>query len=373
MRLAVIFAATLAMSMAVTANTFAADYSYTTIASGNDTLFLDGCPAINNFGAVAFSAVETDPETFDEQDKMLRGSGGALTTIADETNHPITSVIGNPSINDLGAVAFDANPTGTDSEVIVRGSGGPLTEIARARSTGPRFDSFTADVSLNNFGRVAFTGELNDALSDQGLFEGSGGAVATRYTRETSQFDGSIAAPSLNDLGQVAFEERTDSDVNGIFRQNPGGSGSETTIADSTGGLSFFDGDVSLNNLGRAAFIAFDDDFTGQAIYTGRGGALTEVANTAGEYESFNSGGASLDDLGRVAFQAGLDDFSSSGVFTGPNSVRDAVIRTGDRIRGKRVQEVTACREMLNVRGQIAARVFYLDGTSAIIRATPRR
>src|SRR5918999_1290587 len=63
--------------------------------------------------------------------------------------------------------------------------------------------------ALNNLGQVAFTGELNDALSDQGLFEGSGGPVATRYLASTSQFSGSISPPSLNDLEQAAFGERT--------------------------------------------------------------------------------------------------------------------------------------------------------------------
>ena len=152
------------------------------------------------------------------EDKILRGSGGALTTIADESDG-FTSISGNPSINDFGAVGFDANPTGPDAELIARGSGGPLTEIARAGNT-QRFDSFTADVSLNNLGRVALTGELN-ADGDEGLFEGSGGPVATRYLASTSDFAGSISPPSLSDLEQVAFAEETDAGVRGLFRQNP--------------------------------------------------------------------------------------------------------------------------------------------------------
>ena len=61
-------------------------------------------PAINNFGAPAFSASEFDPETFNSEDKILRGSGGPLTTIADESDG-FTSISGNASINDFGAVA----------------------------------------------------------------------------------------------------------------------------------------------------------------------------------------------------------------------------------------------------------------------------
>ena len=87
----------------------------------------------------------------------------------------------------------------------------------------------------------------------------------------------------------------------------------------------------------------------------------------------FGFRGPSLNDLGQVAFQADLDDFLSSGVLTGPDAVADAVIRTGDKIRGKTVQSVSACREMLNARGQVAARVTFDDFSQAIIRATPRR
>lgn len=80
--------------------------------------------------------------------------------------------------------------------------------------------------------------------------------------------------------------------------------------------------------------------------------------------------GPSLNDLGRVAFQADLDDFVSSAVFTGPNAATDAVIRTGDTVGGKTVQSVSACREMLNARGQVAAKVTFEDSSEAIIRAT---
>jgi hypothetical protein len=368
MRLLATLTVALATSVAVPGASSARDYSYTTIASGSETLFLGQCPAINNFGAVTFSASELDPETFNFEDQILRGSGGPLTTIADEADG-FTSIFGNPSINDLGAVAFDGNPTGPDDELIARGSGGPLTEIARADSTVGQFDSFTADVSLNNFGRVAFTGELN-ADGDEGLFEGAGGPVATRYLASTSQFAGSISPPSLNDLERVAFVEDTDAGVRGVFRQSPGGG--VTTIADDTGELQSFNDRVSLNNVGRVAFTAFDDAFTREALFTGRGEALTEVTNTLGDYSSFGSRGPSLNDLGRLAFQADLDDFVSSGVFTGPDALADAVIRTGDTVGGKTVRSVSACREMLNVLGQVAAKVTFDDFSEAIVRATPR-
>jgi len=276
MRVVVTLSTALAISVAAPAFSSAADYSYRTIAASSDALSLGQCPAINNLGAVAFPASEFDPDTGDSQDLILRGSGGALTTIADEADG-FTSISGNPSINDLGAVAFDGNPVGPDGELIARGSGGRLTEIARAGGA-QRFDSFTADVSVNVLGRVAFTGELN-ATGDEGLFEGSGGPIATRYLASTSPLAGSIAPPSLTDLESAAFAEETDAGASGIFRQDLGG---------------------------------------------------------------------------RVTL------------------IGDAVIRTGDTVAGRTVQSVTACREMLNLRGQVAAKVTFDDFTEAIIRATPR-
>jgi hypothetical protein len=364
MRLVTALAAAIAAALAVPVAASAADYSYRTIAEGSE---FAQCAAINNFGAVAFVASSFDEETGNFEDSVRRGSGGPPTTIAAESDG-FTSISGHPSINDLGAVAFDGNPVGPDRELIARGSGGPLTEIARAGSTRP-FDSFTADVSLNLLNRVAFTGELNDDLGDEGLFEGSGGPVATRYLASTSDFAGSIAPPSLSDLEFVAFTEETDGGVRGVFRQDPGGN--VTTIADDTGELQSFGSDTSLNNLGRVAFTAFDEGF-GQYVFTGRGGPLTEVANTHGEYAFFGGRGPSINDLGRVAFEAELDDFGS-GVFTGPDPVADAVIRTGDVVGGETVQSVSGCREMLNARGQVAVRVTFEDFSQAIVRATPRR
>jgi len=40
-------------------------------------------------------------------------------------------------------------------------------------------------------------------------------------------------------------------------------------------------------------------------------------------------------------------------------------------VGGKTVQAVSACREMLNASGQVAARVTFDNFSEAIIRATP--
>ena len=125
--------------------------------------------------------------------------------------------------------------------------------------------------------------------------------------------------------------------------------------------------------FGRVAFTAFDDESAKESVLVGRGGPLTEVASTLGDFSSFGSRGPSLNAVGRVAFQAELDDFASTGVFTGPDAAADAVIRTGDVVGGRTVQSVSGCREMLNLLGQVAVRATFDDGSQAIVRATPVR
>jgi hypothetical protein len=64
-------------------------------------------------------------------------------------------------------------------------------------------------------------------------------------------------------------------------------------------------------------------------------------------------------------------DVVDEALFTGPNAESDAVIPTGNTVGGKTVQAVSACREMLNASGQVAAKVTFDDFSEAIIRATP--
>ena len=281
MRVAVTIATALAAALAAPVAASAGPaYRYTTIADGGPARTLGQCPAINELGQVAFIASDLDPETFDTEDIVLRGAGGRVTTIARE-GEALDAIVGNPSINVRGAVAFDAIPSDDDREVILRGAGGRLTEIARAGEERP-FGFFTADVSLNSLGRVAFTGERT-ADFDEGLFEGSGGPVATRYLASSSPFDGSIGQPSLNELEQVAS---------------------------TTGPFSSFGfGGPSLNDLGHVAFQATLDDFASSGVFTGAGPVL-QTGDTIGArtVASVNGCREMLNPRGQVALTVQFAD-----------------------------------------------------------------
>jgi len=187
-------------------------------------------PVLNGSGQAAFwaSLRGTSGETSDDGGIFL-GSGGALTQIAREGqvapdgNGIFFSLSPYPRLNDSGQAAFWASLTGTsggssDDEGIFLGSGGALTQIARAGQAAPEANGtfrYFWEPALNGSGEVAFlaslTGTSGGSSDDRGIFRGDG-AVLTQIAREgqaapdsNGTFSGFSDAPALNDSGQVAF------------------------------------------------------------------------------------------------------------------------------------------------------------------------
>ena len=201
-------------------------------------------------------------------------------------------ITSNPSINELGEVAFQGNirrlttqpecgtpeQRHTPRQGVFLGEGGPLTAVAH--STNPPGNDFiseslVADTSVNSSGKVALSIELRDPQFDQGLFVGSRtGAFDERFRSSTSQFDPPSSRMSLNELGQVAFQD------SGIVVSNP--DGTFLRIVDSSASrLAAFD--PALNIFGRVAFMGFlFGDPQIQGIFTSRGGPVTTVADSTG-------------------------------------------------------------------------------------------
>lgn len=333
------------------------EYAFTEILDGGTDWVEFGCPALNDRGQVA---VRGQRESGAE--RILRGSGGPLTVIAKDSRG-ITFLGRNPSINDRGDVSFAAGLRGA-SEAIYRGRGGELVEIA---NTEPgRFNFFGFDTSINDQRRVAFKAELDNF--DEGLFSGRGEGVRTHYLASTSPFQGDDSGPSYNDVSEIAFVEFVDDDGTGIFVVTPDDEFIE--IATDEGPIGFL-GDPSLNNLGQVAFHAFFDE-GGEAILMGDGGPLTTVADTTGPFESFGFGGPSLNVHGDVAFTAALDGSFETGLYVGPDPEADRVIGPGDPLDGSVVTNVVACNEALNDHGELAFFAQLEDGRMVVYRATPR-
>jgi hypothetical protein len=375
-----------------------ARYRFTTlIDSQTDGLVAQSCAAINTLGTVTVLVEDTALGI----DKLVtkRGAFDPPVVVAHTeriANYPtfcdngFTQITSNPSINELGEVAFQGNlrrntadaacntpeQRDTPRQGVFLGEGGMLTTIAHTNNApGGDFISefIVADTSVNSFGRVALAIEVEDPPFDQGLFVGSrSGLFDERFRNSTSDFESPSSRVSLNELGQIAF---TDS---GVVLSNPDGTFRRLHDSSATGLAAF---DPSLNILGRVAFmgLGFDDPQV-LGIFTTRGGALTTVADNGGRYESF--GRPSLNDLNQAVFTADLDEFGENGlpiqgVFTGPNAVKDKVLQAGDRYAGVKVSSVFTCSEALNNLGQIVMTVQSenpetFEVRTFIVKATPR-
>jgi hypothetical protein len=375
-----------------------ARYRFSTVLDSNDGLIPMSCAAINAPGTVA--VLVGDPALGIDKLVTKRGARDAPVVVADTgrvANFPtlcdngFSRITSNPSINELGEVAFQGNirrlstlpecrsaqQSDTPRQGVFLGEGGPLTTVAHTNNPpGNDFISefLVADTSVNSFGKVALSIELRDPLFDQGLFVGSKtGTFDERFRSSTSEFDAPSSRMSINELGQVAFQD------SGIVLSNP--DGTFRRILDSNSGQ-FAAFDPSLNIFGRVAFMGFKfvSNTQVQGIFTSRGGPVTTVADSTGPYASF--GRPSLNDLGKVVFTADLDQFGPNGfpiqgVFTGANPVADKVLEAGDRYEGVPVTSVFTCSEALNNLGQIVMTVQSenpdtFEVRSFIVKATPR-
>ncbi len=335
------------------------EYTFTPLLDSSQGLISNGCAAINDSGAVAFTAFDELGTEF-----IIRAApDGTLTTVADTTKRFNFFGI-NPSINNAGQVSFAASLE-KGGEAIVVSKGKSLKTVA---DTSGDFNFFGFNTSLNNQGEVVFTAELDEEFGfDEGTFVANG-KVRTVYLASTSQFIGVDTRRSINDAGQIAFQESLDDTVTpGLFFFD----GSNfVTIVDETSPLVSLAIDPQVNNVGTVVFTAFQDD--GQpGIMTWNGGQLSVVADTTGAFFDFGFfGGPAINDSNVIAFNATLDT-GESGVFTASGTTINQVIGTGDTLSGSTVTGTFICSEGLNNAGQLAFVVFLEDGRSLVVRATP--
>jgi hypothetical protein len=319
----------------------------------NPNTLSGSCPSINTGGDIAFKSERGG------QDGIHRANaGGGVTTIADEGSGFTLFANGSPSMNDSGQVSFGASPS-DGGQAIMRGDGGPLTEIASTSADG--FTSFGRNTSINDVtGEVAFDGQLSSGAS--GLFSGTGGEITTHYQDDqAATVDGSPATfnatsdrPSINNVGDIAFlDEIRDTFRQDIFR---GQEGSFRTISASNRPSA--DTPPLLNDGGTVIWqTQFLDDtgFAVRAIVKGDGvGADTNVVDSSGAFNLFEA--YAMNKTGAVAFSARMDegDLGIPSVFVGPNAKKDRVIGPGDKLDGGTVVGLNFCEEGLNDSGQLA-------------------
>jgi len=321
----------------------AASYTFTKIADTSGPFSIIAIAGINDRGAVAFSAA---------LDTGLRGiftgDGTNTTTIADSSG-PF-NFFGTPSFNDSANVAVKVL-LDVGGSAIVR-SNGPTTI---ASTSTP---ALLGNPSINDGGVVAF--RLDG--TGRGIFT-SDGTTTTTIADSSGPFSRFLDNPSIADGGKVAFLA---SDAGGIGIFTSDGT-TTTTIAHTSGPFSGL-GFPSLSTGGAVAFWA-SLDAGGFGIFTSDGTTTTTITHTSGPFQGLGNS-PSINGRGRVAFWASLDA-GGSGIFTGPNPSTDKVIAVGDPLAGSTVTELIFGREGLNNAGQVAFVARLTDGTQGVYRADP--
>ncbi len=355
-------------------------YTFIRIAASPGTLGVpNAVPTLNNAGQVAFDGLSGT------EARIVRGSGGPLTTIAAQNTGALTPTLvgftgGAYAINASGQVAFGAYNDGPGSGVY-RGDG--TTLVALDDTTDPNVYP-----SINSSGTVAFR---TSTPTGAAIYFGNTSSLTLLASAQagTGHPFASIGNPAINDAGTLAFFAQDPAPMPGpgigqerIYTSTPAGVLAEVTNTNS-GGWSVMGGALAgnlvISNSGAIVFEGIMQADGRQGVYLatpdgGGGYNLSTIADTTGAYASFAFdaiSGLSINATNQVAFRASLDGSSTVGIFTGPDPVADKVIATGDKLDGKTIAGVSLGRFALNDLGEVAFFVTFTDSTGGVYRATP--
>ena len=284
-------------------------------AEGFDSIsFLD----INSTGTVVFNDVNTTA--------IYTTNGGVVTPLINEGSSfgQIGFTIGGveplaaPVINEAGAVAFSASNSDSDREGLFVIEGGTVNTIV---------DDANIDIfrfALNNNGEVAFAG-IEDVTTltadgDAAFFsDGMGSLAAFPDPLAFGSGFATVEGPTLNDAGTVAFDilflNNMGDPLQGIFTQSSGGS---DLIVDTSGDFLGFER-PAINNQGTIVFSGSLDVGPG-AIFAGPDPVTDRVIGIGdmllgSTVTSLNfTQQTGLNNQGQIAFVAEFED-GSVGIF----------------------------------------------------------
>jgi len=307
----------------------AGDERLTTIAEvGGSFDFLGQIPSINDLGEVAF-AVREEGKRVTETSSIIRssGTGKRETAVIASTSQRFNRIGFEPTVNNSSVVAFKAETSRIDNldfeDGLFSGSKQLTTHYLSSTSQFSEFSTLSRP-SINDLGAIAFE-EAVDPESTKGIFVTAGDGFTTIAAPDPNVNPG---WPTLNNAGTVAFHR--------IFNDRAGeelvtGNGGPLTVVADTNGpfasFGFFLGltPPALNNDGNVAFLA-DLDAGGSGIFVGPDTVADKVIATGDLLDGstvvqlrFCDEG--LNDAGQLVFQATFDDP------TVPDGTRVAIYR----------------------------------------------
>ncbi len=257
---------------------------------GNGVFSAFGIPMLNDAGQVGFWARLSGTSggvRNPDNEGLLRGEGGPVTQIA-------RTYLGrsyySPTMNEAGQVAFEGwlgrDQNNNNIWGILRGDGQTLTEIGRTLGINGLLDN----------GQVAVVGCIDQASQTCGILLGDGQSFTQVIQQGQAAPDGdgtfglvTVAFPAFNRSGQFAFQVDLLGATAGASRIYRKDGPALTEIArtgqrapDGDGVFADFYPGLAFNNLGQVAFIV---DLMGASsghtrIYRSDGSSLTEIART---------------------------------------------------------------------------------------------
>lgn len=264
---------------------------------------LFGEPTINLTGTVAFSA-----SLDGGGDAVLTGSGAGLTTVASTLADNLNAIGATPFINDPGDVVFFADRAlASDSEAILKGSGGALVTVVD--ESGP-YGSLGESPSIDAGGLVAF-GAAIDA-GGFGLFTTTDGVVVNTLASSTGFTV--LQDYGINNNSEVVVRG---TDTTGVTSLSVRGNGAAQAFVDDVGIFNQL-GPAGVSESGTVAFHATLDEGL-NAIFAG-GVLLYEAAIAVGDplngstVTQFELGPQPVTTTGPFAFWAKLAD-GTEGVY----------------------------------------------------------
>ncbi len=332
-------------------------YSFQLIADNTGPIVgFGGVPSINDGDTVAFKGFLAD-----ERQRIFRGNGGPLTTIATTSSQGLVDFGQRVPIDSAGNVAFLGTPA-AGGQGIFRGNGGALATLILTDE--PIVQLFEPAMSPN--GHVAVAGQRPNT----GARVLISGPAAGPFVEIPGTGDGTFSDinvhPSVNDDGLVAFVATSES--RSIFTVDA--NGVAATLAEGVD-VGTFD-NVSVNALGQVAVISELPAPDGLGILVAQhGGAVTRFVTLANGFQAFGDGDADNTPAINVGGEVGFRGLTAEtfGILTGPEPIANLVVQAGDPLLGSTVQSLRFGG--INGAGKIVFQAGLDDGRQVVVVATP--
>lgn len=317
-----------------------------------------GFPSINSSGRIAFRAILTGGV----EGIFTRLGTAGPNTLADTGSGEFSGFGITTSINSLNTVLFVGLKIGPNetTEVLLRGEGNSSTPLLTSSNNLRLFCG--TEINIQKVAALrARRGDGRDEIRAHGPLTGTFRIIAV----EGSEFSSLGCGPSIDFDGNVAFTA-TRSGRRAIFTRAPPPSNLLTEVVNDNSLFAGFEG-IALNRQGGLAFTASLQG-SGRGLFRIKNSVLTRIADTnspGGDFEGF-----SINESGQVVFERSLGA-NGSAVFRGPGTLFGRLVGTGSVLFGRTVAFAHVDRGGLNSTNQIAVWLIFTDGSQMIVRGDP--